>query len=82
MQVSKLTDRFVDYFLPKNEFLNRTLKFKYGVDLEGNCALWYGLTPETQIKVPLQRAERENRKRVSATCPASLAVHSVCHVAP
>ena len=65
-QVSKLSDRFVDYYITKNEYLNRTLKFKYGVDLEGNTALWYGVTHETETSVVLTRANKIKREKEAA----------------
>merc|ERR1711871_673791 len=40
-------------------FLNRTLKFKYGEDLEGNPALWYMLSLQP-------RREQKRRMHVAA----------------
>ena len=65
-QVSKLSNQFVDYYISKNEYLNRTLKFKYGVDLEGNTALWYGLTHETETSAVLTRADKNKRENRAA----------------
>ena len=38
--VASLTDDFIDHFVGQTHFLNSSLKFKYGEDLEGNHALW------------------------------------------
>ena len=65
-QVSKLSNRFVEYYISKNEYLNRTLKFKYGVDLEGNTALWYGFTHDTETSAVLTRADKIKREKQAA----------------
>ena len=46
--------------------MNQTLKCRYGVDLDGNTALWYGVTHATESRLVLTPADKHKREEQAA----------------